>query len=505
MELAIHIDLTSSTSLQRQIYVQVRDRILSGDLKPGQRLPSSRWLAESLGVSRTTISVTYDQLLSEGYIRSSIGAGTFVNDRIPDELPLSGQLGLAAQHKVVGEGPFGFGSYENLLVQSSYRRFVRPQKTTPTGVSHIEFKQGRPALTALPNALRKRLFADTSDDVTLLDYADDAAGHLSLRKEIAAYLIRSRGVRCTHENILVTNGTQQALELCARLFIEPGAAVVVEDPGYLSARFIFQSAGANLIGVPVDESGLNTSVLASRLADKCVKLAYVTPSHQFPTGVVMSLPRRLELLSLAAENNMLIFEDDYDSEFRYTGAPIPALQGLDSAGSVIYGGTFSKVLFPALRIGYLVLSTSLMPLFSGARWIMDRQSNLSYQSALAEIIADGKFEQHIRRMRTYYNKLRARLIQRLQMRFKKRLVVLGDSAGVHVMIRVQTKYSLDELTFRFQQLGVGIEASSHYYLEGDALTMKGCEGMVELLLGYGSLTEAQIDEGVQRLGAACLK
>ena len=240
----------------------------------------------------------------------------------------------------------------------------------------------------------------------LLDYSSDLLGYKVLREAIAHYLVRSRAVRCEAEQIIIVSGTQQALDLIARLFIDPGDQVVMEEPGYLSARRVFQSQGAEILPISVDSSGLMVEQLQS-IENLVVKLVYTTPSHQFPTGAILSLPRRLELLAWARQRGAVIVEDDYDSEYRYGEKPIPAMQGLDQNDSVIYIGTFSKVLFPALRIGYLVVPPGLAKIFAQAKRLVDRHSPLLEQCVLADFINEGHLERHLRRMRTLYSQRRA--------------------------------------------------------------------------------------------------
>jgi GntR family transcriptional regulator/MocR family aminotransferase len=291
---------------------------------------------------------------------------------------------------------------------------------------------------------------------------------------------------------MLTNGTQQALYLVMRLLIDPGDAIALEDPGYLSARRIFLSQGAKLVPIGVDRSGIVVKDLANYSSD--IKLVYVTPSHQFPTGAILSLPRRLELLAWAQQTGALILEDDYDSEYRYGDRPIPALQGLDRSHSVIYIGTFSKVLFPSLRIGYLVLPPSLVSLFARAKWLSDRQLPLLEQQVLTDFIEQGYLERHIRQMRSLYDRRRQVIVQALKAYFGERATILGEKAGIHLMVRLQTHLTDAEIIQRAAEVGVGMMSAQPHYLNASSTG--------EFIFGYSELTEQQLQEGIRRLAEA---
>jgi GntR family transcriptional regulator / MocR family aminotransferase len=291
----------------------------------------------------------------------------------------------------------------------------------------------------------------------------------------------------------MTNGTQQAIALVLRLLIQPGDGIALEEPGYLSARRIFLSHGAALLPIPVDASGLVVEKLVAT-ADATVRLVYVTPSHQFPTGSILSLARRLELLDWVQQSGAMILEDDYDSEYRYGDRPIPALQGLASSESVIYCGTFSKVLFPSLRLGYLVLPCSLVPLVTQAKWLSDRQLPLLDQMVLADFIAAGHLESHIRKMRSHYDHNRQTLVQALTQQFGQQVEVLGEQAGIHVMVRFHLPFSHDEILDRITQAGVGVMSAQPHYCQPNDRS--------EFIFGYGELTPAQIQEGIAGIAQA---
>ncbi len=362
MDFAITLDSNSPLPLHQQLYEELRQAILGGRLLPGRRIPSTRQLAKSLGISRTTVTQTYDQLLSEGYIQTVVGSGTFVCTQLPDDLLCSAPIPSTGK---MTRSPVKLSKYGDYLIKTEdVPRIPEPEMA-------INFRYGRPALEQFPIKLWRRLLSHhCCSDLQWLDYSRDILGYKPLREAISRYLSRSRAVNFLPEQVLIVNGTQQALDLIVRLFIEPDDVIGLEDPGYLSARLIFQTHGAKLLPIAVDESGLVVKNLAHHSSEQ-IRLVYVTPSHQFPTGAILSLPRRLELLTWARKTGALIIEDDYDSEYRYGDRPIPALQGLDRSDSVLYIGTFSKVLFPSLRIGYLVLPKNLVSALARGKWLSD--------------------------------------------------------------------------------------------------------------------------------------
>jgi GntR family transcriptional regulator / MocR family aminotransferase len=472
--------------LHRQLYDELRGAILAGRLKPGERVPSSRALAHSLGVSRATVTLSYEQLLSEGYLQAVVGSGTTVTKQLPDELLKTqpAPAHSASPRQVKTSAPL-LSRYGQSLTDTV--PFEPPEPELP-----INFKSGRPALTEFPLQQWRRLMLRhcRANDAALLDYAADAQGHEPLRVAIANYLGRARAVRCQPEQVIIVNGSQQALDLLTKVLLERGESVALENPGYLGARRNFLAQGARLLPVPVDEAGIVVAKLPHRTARK-VKMAYVTPSHQFPTGATLSLPRRLELLAWAAETGALIIEDDYDSEFRYGCRPIPALQGLADDAAVIYIGTFSKVLFPALRVGYLVVPPKLAHVFARAKWLADRQTPTLEQRVLADFITEGHLERHLRRMRTLYDQRRQTLVRALENHLGDRVTVLGDNVGLHLMVKLRSRLSDEAVVRRAAEVGVGLVSARLYYLTGAPGD--------EFVLGYGNLSERRIQEGIRRL------
>lgn len=482
MDFAIVLDRQSETPLHQQLYNELRQAILNGRLLPRQRLPSTRSIALSLGISRTTATQSYERLQSEGYFDTIVGSGTYVCAQLPDDLMQSISIPSRSQLK---ELAVPLSRYGATLAQTPFT--LQPESALP-----ISFRYGRPALTEFPVKLwRKLLSRCCCAEPSWLDYATDFQGYLPLRQAIAHYLCHYRAVQCQPEQIVIVNGTQQGLDLILRLLMAADDTIAIEDPGYLNARWIFQSHGIKLVPIQVDASGL---IVEQLVRFPSIRLVYVTPSHQFPTGATLSLPRRLELLTWAQQTGALILEDDYDSEYRYGDRPIPALQGLDQNNSVLYLGTFSKVLFPALRIGYLVLPPNLVTLFAQAKWLNDRQLPTLEQQALTDFISEGYLESHIRKMRSRYDQCRQVLVKELNNQFGDHVAIFGEKAGIHLMVRLHTQFSDDEIMTRAAKVGVGLYSARSQYL---SLGGKG-----EWIFGYGELSETQIRTGVQKLAQA---
>ncbi len=510
MDLAITLDQRSATALHKQLYDELRKAILTGRLKPGERVPSTRTLSQSLGVSRTTVTQSYEQLLSEGYLRASTGSGTFVGCELPDELLKTRPVEISwpatkrqeseyedHEGQKGGEGPeielSRYGASISDLVP-----FEPPEPELP-----MNFRCGRPALEEFPLHLWRRLTLRhyRANDRSMLDYADSSQGYRPLREAIAGYLRRARAVTCDADQVVIVNGAQQALDLSTKLLIDRGDPVAIENPGYLGARRAFLAQGAELLPVQVDKSGIIVEALTSKtyLKSSRLKLVYVTPSHQFPTGATLSLPRRLDLLAWAEKTGVVIIEDDFDSEFRYGSRPIPALQGLACGASVVYIGTFSKVLFPSLRVGYLVAPPPLVRVFARAKWLADRQTPMIEQRVLTDFINEGHLERHLRRMRTLYDKRRQALVRSLETHFGDRVTILGDNAGMHLMIRLRGKLDDEEVTRRARLAGVGLVSAHYYYLDNSRPNNNNTGNMGEFLLGYAGLSERRIQEGARRL------
>jgi GntR family transcriptional regulator / MocR family aminotransferase len=385
--LLVRVDMRSGETLQQQIYSGIRRAVLDGILAPGTRLPSSRELARDLGVSRTTTVAAIEQLIAEAYLVAQQGAGTFVAQELPDELPRARAVPDAAIR------------HPPLSVRGAALARITPPGVRVGGPPRA-FRIGVPGLDLFPVRLWAQLVSRRARAVTLsqLDYSE-TAGVRALREAIAGHVTVARGTRCTADQVLVVAGAQRGLEQICRFLLDPGDTAWVEEPGYPGARSALISAGARIVPVPVDEEGLN---VCGHGSDDGARLAYVTPSHQFPLGVPMNIARRYALLNRARAAGAWVIEDDYDSEFRYGAPPMPCLHGLDVDGRVIYIGSFSKTLFPALRLGFIITPPDLHERMVAARRADDVHPPTADQLVLAEFIGEGHFERHLRRMRSAY-------------------------------------------------------------------------------------------------------
>lgn len=480
----IEIAPTAPTPIYRQVYASLRAAILGGRLAPGATLPSTRTLSEALRISRTTVVAAFEQLIAEGYVEGRAGAGSFVARALPDDLLRPApDPATRTRPRTVGRA----------LSQRGQLLAATPVLTARDEGRPIAFRPGIPALDDFPFALWARLVARRyrHPPRELLAYGDPA-GYRPLREAIAGYLRESRGVRCQPEQVLVTTGTQQAVDLIARILLDPGDAVWVEDPGYLAARGALRSAGATLAPVPVDEQGLDVVAGIARRPD--AKMVYVTPSHQYPLGVTMSLQRRLALLEWAARADAWVLEDDYDSEFRYAGRPLAALQGLDTDGRVIYLGTFSKVMFPSLCLAYLVVPEDLIEPFTTSRALINRHLPSLEQAAVADFIVDGHFLRHIRRMRTLYAERQAALVAAARDELAGLLTVAPGEAGLHLVGWLNSGGDDRQAARRAGSHGVEAPALSPFCIEPPARP--------GLLLGYAAIPPPAIVAGARRLALA---
>lgn len=481
MDLVLSLDRASVIPLYQQLAEELRRAVLQQRLQPNQKLPPSRQLAQSLKISRITVTQSYEQLVSEGYLETRRGSGTFVCAQLPEAYLHANSVEQGASES------------SDLTRLSRFATTLLGGRSLegPDPQYRISFRYGNPAADLFPMDLWRRLLArHCRTSSTLMDYSSDPAGYMPLRRAIANYLGRSRAVRCTPEQVMIVNGSQQALDLIARLTLDPGDWVAMEDPGYLGARYCFTGQGANLQPIPVDAEGLQVDVLKGDRHR--FKFVYVTPSHQFPTGATLSLSRRLALLQWAQQTETLILEDDYDGEYRYGDRPIPALQGLDCHNTVMYVGTFSKILFPSLRLGYLVVPTPWIPLVSRAKWLCDRHCSMLDQYALTDFFTEGHFERHIRRMRHLYDQRRQVLVQALNKTFGSRVTILGENAGIHLMAKLETDWPDDRIIQRAASVDIGLISAQGYYL---AAPNSG-----EFIFGYSQLNETQIEEGIRAIG-----
>lgn len=474
--------------LYRQLYSHLRSAILAGRLKKGMKLPSTRALADEMNVSRNTVLNAYEQLLAEGYLESVEGSGTFVAPVLPDLLlatPTSAipsdaakQIGFRRPHlSKIGEALLAAPTMGGPL---------------PTASEHAQgaFRSGMPALDAFPFELWAKLVTrhvrHSPSDALMYQ---DSAGYQPLRQAIADHATVARRVRCTPDQIIIVAGSQGALDLVARVLLDPGDAVWMEDPGYLGARGALLGAGAQIIPVPVDNEGLMVEIGIARRPQ--ARLVYLTPSHQFPLGVTMSLSRRLAVLDWAKRAEAYILEDDYDSEYRFAGRPLAALQGLDDADCVIYIGTFSKVLFPALRLGYLILPPPLVDPFLAARRFIDIHTPLLEQAVLADFITEGHFSRHLRRMRTLYAERRSTLLAAMT---ELPLEIYAPETGMHCIGWLPT--GMDDQTAARQAVVHNVDVSPLSKFSIAPMQRQG------LLLGYAGVDNQQIWNGARGLAEA---
>ena len=440
-----------------------------------ERLPSTRDLAEQLHVSRTVVVSAFEQLLAEGFVTGRAGSGTYVADSLR-----STQRSAAPKRARVRLSRFG-----NAMEAATWKLAAQADQGT---APRYDFAYGRSDLEIFPFETWRRLLLRhaRAAPVRELDYGP-AGGSAALRESIAVHLRRSRAVDCESAQIIIVSGSQQALDLIARVLIERGDRVAVENPCYQGTREVLRAAGAALAPVLVDAQGIDPS----KLPDSA-RLVFVTPSHQFPTGAILTLARRIALLDWARRADALVVEDDYDGEFHYEDAPIQSLQGLDADGRVIYIGTFSRTVFPALRIGYLIVPKSLTAAFTSAKWLCDRHTATLEQEALAEFISTGMYERHLRRVRRRNAARRAALRAAIEQHLGERVTVTGYGAGAHVALWPLTNVAESTLIAKAAARGVRVYGISPYLL-----TPAGRTG---LMLGYSRMSETDIREGIRRLG-----
>lgn len=468
------LDKQSQTPLYLQLYHQLREAILHGEFT-SQRLPPGRELASKLGVARITVSQAYDQLESEGFVLRRRGAGTFI-------APYLSSM-MASE---VDTRPFkpNFSAWGQRMLQTA----ISPSNKQPR--PEIDFGFGRSFPHIFPYDIWRKLLARylSTDDAMLSRYGS-VAGFFPLREALADYLTRWRGVTCQPEQVVIVNGAQQALDILARLLLEPEDEVLVETPGYADAFSLFQLNGARLTAVPVDHSGFVVEKIPERSQ---AKIIFVTPSNQFPQGGTLPLARRLALLQWARQHDALIIEDDYDGELRYDGRPLAALQGLAVDARVIYLGTFSKVLFPALRLSYVVLPQGLVRPFVQAKQLIDRGAPTLTQAAVADFMVEGHFERHLRHLREAYGQRRQTLVTALQTHLPNLVRYADEPAGLHVMLYLPEPLRESAVVQAAAEAGVGVYPAAPYFMTASSPPA--------ILLGFSGLSEVDIEQGVARLG-----
>jgi GntR family transcriptional regulator/MocR family aminotransferase len=475
----IAVDRKAAKALHRQIYDAYRTAIVDGGLRPRQRIPSTRVLASEIGVSRFPVLNAYAQLLAEGYFESSVGSGTVVSSTLPEPILSSETIG--ARLAASGSGPRPAARRSSILPHRESSPWLRGWGA---------FSVGQVAFDQFPLQIWSSLVARRCRkmDAKSFQYGEQL-GSRALRETIASYLRTARSLRCEPEQIMIVSGSQQALEISARVLLDPGNRVWVEEPGYGLARDVFTLGGCHLVPVPVDNEGLEVAAGIKRY--RRARAAFVTPSHQFPLGVTMSASRRFQLLEWAQNTGSWIIEDDYDSEYRYESLPIASLQGVDANARVIYIGTLSKVLFPSVRLGYIVIPSDLVDRFIAIRRTVDICPPTFYQEVLTDFINEGHFARHIRRMRVLYRERRSALVDSINKELQSMVEVLGDEAGMHLTVALPHGSRDVEIAEQAARQNLWIWPLSPSYI--DEVSRPG------FILGFASTPLVEIPRAVLKL------
>ncbi|WP_244828567.1 PLP-dependent aminotransferase family protein [Caballeronia sp. TF1N1] len=472
------VERSQAEPMYRQMLELMQQAILTGQLAPGTKLPSSRMLASDLGIARNTVLHVYDQLTAEGYVTSTTGSGTYVADTAPRER-------AAAKP---GAKSSADAAQKPCAISQRGARLISQAGVSPKQWG--AFMPGVPDVREFPaqtwSRLQARLWKRANPD--LLTYAP-GGGYRPLRRALSDYLRVARSVKCSPDQIIITTGIHQSIDLTVRLLTDFGDRAWVEEPCYWGVRSVLQSSGLSLVPVPVDDEGLNPN---ARDMATPPRIALVTPSHQYPLGMVMSLARRRALLEFARQHGTWIIEDDYDSEFRYGSRPLSSLQGLDDAGQVIYVGSLGKMLFPGLRMGYMVVPENLVDTFRTGVAELYREGQLMQQAVLTEFILDGHLTSHVRRMRGLYGERRELLINAIRARFGNTLAVHGDQAGLHFVLGMPEHVDDREITRHAMTAGVVTRPLANYYMNADA-------ARPGLMLGYACVPNDEIAPAFAKL------
>jgi GntR family transcriptional regulator/MocR family aminotransferase len=482
----IHLNHAAAEPLYQQLYRQVRDELLSGSVNDGaSRLPSSRALAVDLGISRFTVNLAFSKLHAEGYLQSRIGSGTFVAEPLPETF-LSARTAKAEQRT---ERPPHLSDRVRNIPD---RRVGKQFDFGIAGAPGVSFVPAVAALDEFPIEIWERLRAQVlaKKGAHLLQYAS-SRGDPDLRKALTTYLCDYRGAHCHHDQIIITAGTQQAMMISALALVNRGEIAWMEDPGFYQARRVFGFAGAKVIPRPVDREGL---VIGKPSKKSSPKIIYVTPSHQFPFGMTMSLARRAALIDFARERDAYIFEDDHNSEFRYTGPPLPCLQGLDNCGRVIYAGTFSKILYPSLRLGYILAPDQLVEPMIKIRAVMDQHSPAIDQATMARFLTEGFFLSHIKRMRKLYSDRREFFIEQFNKLLDSYFILEVPEAGLHFVAWLRRKADLPVIMRTCTEIAIRPSPLSSCFIKAEAEPA--------LTFGFAAWSRAQIREGLTKFAAA---
>lgn len=482
---ASNIELALPTSERtactwRWLYETLRQQILAGQLRAGTRLPATRDLARQYRIARGTVVSAFEQLKAEGYVEGQPGSGTYVSRTLPEALLQVGTSEYSGKHSARRQSPSlsRYGKRVNLF--PGYES--RPARA---------FRPNIPALDLFPIELWTQITTRIIRRAPLRALMGcDPMGYLPLRKVLSEYLTTSRGVRCSSRQIVIVSGIQEALDITARMLLDPGDLVCMEDPGYTGAAVVFAATGAHIHHVSLDDEGIEVR----RMPRSRVRLVYVTPGHQFPVGVTMSLARRFALIEWASKSGALIFEDDYDCEYRYSGRPIPALQGLDKRGVVLYAGTFSKTLFPSLRLGYMVVPDVLIDRVEAMKSITSRHAPVLEQAVLHSFVAEGHFLRHVRRMRSVYAERLAVLLEEARAKLDGVLTITGIEAGLQTAGWLSAGMEAERVAAAAAQLGVEVTPLSRYAT--GKLPSNG------LQLGFAAVNAREIRRGIENLARA---
>ena len=480
----VRLDRKAAEPLHHQLYRQIREQLRSGNFsQSSSRLPSSRTLAAELGVSRLTVNEAFAQLHAEGYLITKAGSGTFVADPLPDSFLAADRESIATQSR---QEKHISKRVSRIPDARTGNQFDLGAPNSPPGTL---LQSGIPAVDEFPIAVWERLRAQllAKKGVNLLRYGSNR-GDVDLRKALCAYLCDFRGARCQPDQILIVAGMQQAMLIAALAILDPGDRAWIEDPGFHQARKVFALAGAKIVPQPVDREGI---VIGGASSGSAPKLVYVTPSHQFPMGVTMSLKRRKALLEFAARRGAYVLEDDYNAEFRFSGPPLPCLQGLDRSGRVIYAGTMSKILYPSLRLGYLLVPAPLADAVAKLRTVIDQHSPTIDQATLARFINEGFYLSHVRRMRKVYAERRDVFIELFNKFLGDRFRLETADAGLHALAWFRFPEDLSRLQRLKLDLGVKVSPLSFFCIEAKLPPA--------LVLGFAAWTPAQISDGLTRL------
>jgi len=458
MNLFIHVNKKLKKPMYVQIYERIKEKILYKEISEGEKLPSILELANELKISKNTVIQSYQQLVVEGYISNKAKSGFYVN-------------------KV--ENPFNY---------QSTRPLNNIIKEKPTEIFEIDFHPVKTDIQLFPTTVWKRISNEILEHPFLYDYGDKQ-GQESLRKTLALYLKKSRGVHCVPDQIVIGAGTQTLLQMLCLMLKSAALKVAFEDPGYYAIRNTFSDLGCDIVPIPVETDGLNISELRKTVVD----LVFVTPSHQMPLGVVMSIQKRLDLLRWAVETNSYIIEDDYDGEFRYHTNPVPSLQALDQNNRVIYMGTFSKSLLPSIRVSYMVLPPDLINLYYQTfSDYVEQTASIFHQESLNLFIKRGHFDYHIKKMRKHYEEKQDKFINIIQKHMKNEVIISGKNAGLHIVLTLKKFMDETALTEQAKSKQMKVYPITKYRLSN-------VHTNPTFLFGYGALTEEQMDEGIKRL------